>query len=188
MQDPSTSLACRLLAPQPGETILDACAAPGGKTALMAALMENRGRIVASDSSAARLGPMKENLARLNVGIAEIRQIDWSQPEAADLPAFDAILLDAPCSNSGVMRRRVDVRWRIQERDFDRHARQQLALLRQLVPFLKPGGRIVYSTCSLDPAENEAVAAASGLPLEKSVSSLPWRDGHDGAYAALLRP
>jgi 16S rRNA (cytosine967-C5)-methyltransferase len=189
IQDPSTSLACRLLDPQPGETILDACAAPGGKTALLAALMGNSGSIVATDSSDSRLTQMRENLDRLSVSIADIRRVDWNDPASlGDLPRFDAILLDAPCSNSGVMRRRVDVRWRIQERDFDRQAKQQLALLRSVATCLKPGGRIVYSTCSIDREENEGVVAASGFPVEKTVVSLPWRDGHDGAYAALLRP
>ncbi len=189
IQDPSTSLACRLLAPQPGETVLDACAAPGGKTALLAALMENRGHLLASDSSEARLVQMRENLERLAVANAEIRRLDWTDPAAAKtLPAFDAILLDAPCSNTGVMRRRVDVRWRLQDRDFERHARQQLALLRSVAKALKPGGRLVYSTCSLDRAENEDVVSASGFAVEATLSCLPWRDGHDGAFAALLRP
>ncbi len=189
IQDPSTSLACRLLDPQSGETVLDACAAPGGKTALLAALMENQGRIVASDSSEPRLGPLRENLERLSIANAEVRHLDWTDPPpASDLPAFDAILLDAPCSNTGTMRRRVDVRWRLTERDFERHARQQLALLRSVAAFLKPGGRLVYSTCSIDREENEEVVAASGFAVERTISSLPWRDGHDGAFAALLRP
>lgn len=188
VQDPSTSLACRLLDPRPGEVVLDACAAPGGKTALLAALMENHGTLFATDSSEGRLKSMRDNLDRLAVSPVEVRRIDWTEPNALEgLPAFDAILLDAPCSNSGVMRRRVDVRWRIQERDFDRQAVQQLALLQSLVKALKPGGRIVYSTCSLDAVENEHVVAASGLAVEKTVTSLPWRDGHDGAFAALLR-
>ncbi len=189
IQDPSTSLACRLLDPRPGEAVLDACAAPGGKTGLLAALMQNSGTIHATDSSEQRLGPTRENLARLGVKNTTVSRVDWKAPETArDLPLFDAILLDAPCSNSGVMRRRIDVRWRIQERDFDRQAQAQLELLRQVAKVLKPGGRIVYSTCSLDRAENEGVVAASGFAVESTVTSLPWRDGHDGAYAALLRP
>ena len=188
VQDPSTSLACRLLDPKPGEVILDACAAPGGKTALLAALMENQGTLFATDSSDSRLHAMRENLTRLAVAPVEVHRVDWTSPSATEgLPAFDAILLDAPCSNSGVMRRRVDVRWRIQERDFERQATQQLALLHSLAKALKPGGRIVYSTCSLDATENEQVVAASGLTVEKTVTSLPWRDGHDGAFAALMR-
>lgn len=189
IQDPSTSLACRLLNPRPGETVLDACAAPGGKTGLLAALMENSGTIHATDSSESRLGPTRDNLDRLGVKNVTVSQVDWRRPDAASgLPLFDAILLDAPCSNSGVMRRRIDVRWRLQDRDFARQAQAQLELLRGVARVLKPGGRIVYSTCSIDRVENEEVVAASGFALESAVVSLPWRDGHDGAYAALLRP
>lgn len=189
IQDPSTSLACRLLDPQPGETVLDACAAPGGKSALLAALMRNEGRLFATDSSEARLQQLGENLERLHVANAEIRRIDWTAPDSfGDVPRFDAILLDAPCSNTGVMRRRIDVRWRLQDRDFARQAAAQGRLLAAVAPLLKPGGRLVYSTCSIDREENESVVAASGFRVEKTVVSLPWRDGYDGAYAALLRP
>jgi len=189
IQDPSTSLACRLLDPKPGEEILDACAAPGGKTALLAALMNNQGRIIATDNSPPRLDQLRENLQRLAVANAEVKQADWSAPETTEnFPKFDAILLDVPCSNTGVMRRRVDVRWRIQERDLARQASNQATLLKSAISLLKPGGRIVYSTCSIDRAENEAVVEQSGLTVEKIVTSLPWRDGYDGAFAALLRP
>ncbi len=188
IQDPSTALACHLLNAQPGECILDACAAPGGKSALIAAGMQNQGQLIASDISPSRLQQLGENLTRLAVTCAEVRQIDWAKAEGPqDLPQFDGILLDAPCSNTGSMRRRVDVRWRLQERDFERHAAQQLALLRALVPHLKPGGRLVYSTCSLENTENEAVLEASGLRVEEVQASLPWRDGYDGAFAAVLR-
>jgi len=189
IQDPSTSLACRLLDPKPGEEILDACAAPGGKTALLAALMNNEGRITATDNSPPRLEQLRENLQRLAVANTDVRLADWSVPGTAEnFPKFDAILLDVPCSNSGVMRRRVDVRWRIQERDLARQATSQSALLDTAAKLLKPGGRLVYSTCSIDRAENEAVVESSTLKIERSVSSLPWRDGFDGAFAALLRP
>ena len=189
VQDPSTSLACRLLDPQPGDTILDACAAPGGKTSLLAALMGNEGRIIAADNSPPRLEQLRENLKRLAVGNAEVKLVDWNTADRAalNLPAFDAILLDVPCSNTGVMRRRVDVRWRIQERDLPRQAANQAALLKAVAPLLRPGGRLVYSTCSIDATENEAVVATSGLRVDQIATSLPWRDGYDGAFAALLR-
>lgn len=188
VQDPSTSLACRLLEPKPGEIVLDACAAPGGKSALLAALMGNADTLHVADSSESRIGSMRENLERLGLVPASVLQIDWNRPGSdPGLPAFDAILLDAPCSNTGVMRRRVDVRWRLDERDFERQAKQQLALVKSLSKLLKPGGRIVYSTCSIDRVENEEVVAASGLELVETRTTLPWRDGYDGAYAALLR-
>ncbi|MCB1203963.1 MAG: 16S rRNA (cytosine(967)-C(5))-methyltransferase RsmB [Verrucomicrobiae bacterium] len=188
VQDPSTSVACRLLDPKPGETILDACAAPGGKSALLAALMGSANNLHVADASESRIHSMRENLERLGIAPASIRQVDWNRSgEGADLPAFDAILIDAPCSNTGVMRRRVDVRWRLDERDFERQAKPQLALVQSLSRLLKPGGRIVYSTCSIDRVENEDVVAASGLKLVETRTTLPWRDGFDGAFAALLQ-
>ena len=186
IQDPSTSLACRLLDPKPGETILDACAAPGGKTAFLASLMNNEGTIIATDNSEHRLERTQENLDRLGVKNAKLQVHDWTSDEIGDT-SYDAILLDAPCSNTGVMRRRIDVRWRLQQSDIMHHAELQKRLLEGVRKVLKPGGRIIYSTCSIDPEENDKVAKASGLEIEKTVDSLPWRDGFDGAYAVLLR-
>ena len=117
IQDPSTTIACRLLDPKPGERILDACAAPGGKTSYIAQLMKNRGTIVACDREVERLQIVKENMARLGVEIVNTFEHDWTRnrlpPEIASMAPFDRILIDAPCSNTGVMRRRVDARWRL---------------------------------------------------------------------------
>ncbi|MEX2580453.1 MAG: 16S rRNA (cytosine(967)-C(5))-methyltransferase RsmB [Verrucomicrobiales bacterium] len=191
IQDPATSLACRLLDPKPGETVLDACAAPGGKSALLAAMMNNEGTIVATDSSAPRIETLEENLSRLGAANVRTSRVDWSSPDAEtleSLPLFDAILLDVPCSNTGVMRRRVDVRWRLQPSDFARHAEAQKQLLAMVRKKLAPGGRLVYSTCSIEKEENEAVVEEQAdLAVEETVRSLPWRDGFDGAFAALLR-
>lgn len=195
IQDPSTAPACELLAPQPGEDVLDACAAPGGKTAYLAELMKNRGSIVACDRDAQRIRTLEENLQRLGVGIARLIEHDWTTAEpAADLPAipsFDRILVDAPCSNTGVMRRRVDLRWRLTPKDFSRMAGEQLRILRAVIPLLKPGGTLVYSTCSIEPEENQETVRAfirelPFLDLTMEVSLLPFRDGFDGAYAAKL--
>lgn len=189
VQDPSTSLAVRLLDAQPGETVLDACAAPGGKSAFIAQQMQNEGRLVAGDRDASRLARLRENLGRLGVSIAETQQTDWTKSDAEKSARFDRILLDAPCSNTGVMRRRVDVRWRLQPADFPRMQLQQLLLARALVPLLKPGGTFVYSTCSLERDENEEVvakiaAAFPELKLVEQSSITPFRDGFDGAFAA----
>ena len=192
-QDPSTAMAPRLLAPQPGETVLDACAAPGGKTALLAQLMGNQGRIIATDSSASRIRRLEGNLSRLQVANARTHQFNWSRPSPypwGDL-LFDRILLDVPCSNTGVMRRRVDVRWRLKPEEFTAIAAVQLQLIKAVMPLLKRGGTLVYSTCSLDVEENERVVEAAlkevpGLSLVESRQVLPQRDGIDGAYAAKL--
>jgi 16S rRNA (cytosine967-C5)-methyltransferase len=195
MQDLSTSIACNLLGPRPREKILDACAAPGGKTSYLAQSMQNQGTIVACDRDPQRVEILKANMARLGVGIVQTVQHDWRRSDVpSDIAAagpFDRILLDAPCSNTGVMRRRVDVKWRLQPADFDRMQRQQIEILRSLVPLLKPNGMLVYSTCSLEPEENEQVRQwlLAEMPifcLEAERHSLPFRDGFDGAFAAKL--
>ncbi|MGZ5537394.1 MAG: 16S rRNA (cytosine(967)-C(5))-methyltransferase RsmB, partial [Chthoniobacterales bacterium] len=104
---------------------------------------------------------------------------------------FDRILIDAPCTNTGVMRRRVDVRWRLRPDDFVQMPREQLAILRAVLPLLKAGGVLVYSTCSIDAEENENVVRRAleefpDLRLEEQESVLPWRDHFDGAFAARL--
>jgi 16S rRNA (cytosine967-C5)-methyltransferase len=193
IQDPSTAIACQILSPRAGEKILDACAAPGGKTGYIAQLMKNRGTIVACDRDPRRLQILKENMARLGVGIVHILEHDWTRghvpAEIVSMAPFHRILLDAPCSNTGVMRRRLDVRWRLQPGDFPRLQQQQLKMLRTLVPLLEPQGVLVYSTCSLEPDENEQVTRPflDGLPNLRPMEeerSLPFRDGFDGAFAA----
>lgn len=194
IQDPSTATACLLLEPRPGDRVLDACAAPGGKTGCLAELMNNNGFILACDRDAQRVKTLRENLERLGVTIAQCRQHDWATETSPEdtRESFDRILVDAPCSNTGVMRRRVDVRWRLAPEDFSRMPAQQTRIVRGVVPFLKQGGTLVYSTCSLEPEENEEVVEAivrevPFLKLLEQKAVLPFRDGFDGAYAAKLR-
>ena len=193
IQDPSTGIACHLLNPQPGEIVLDACAAPGGKTNYIAELMKNRGVIAACDRDSERVRILGENAARLGVGIAHILLCDWARDEMtkeiASIGPFDRILIDAPCTNTGVMRRRVDARWRLRPADFVHMQMRQLEIIRAVVPLLKRDGTLVYSTCSLEPEENEEVvrrvlAESSILHLEEEKYSLPFREGFDGAFAA----
>ncbi|HXP34454.1 MAG TPA: 16S rRNA (cytosine(967)-C(5))-methyltransferase RsmB [Chthoniobacterales bacterium] len=196
VQDPSTSIACELLQPKPGGKILDACAAPGGKTAYVAELMENRGLIVGCDREPARLNLLDENLTRLGVRIAEIVCHDWTKPiipqEILSEAPFDRILIDAPCSNTGVMRRRVDARWRLRPTDFNRMQTRQIQIARAVFPLLKPEGILVYSTCSVEVEENEDVVQQllgqmSILQVEEEKRSIPFQDNFDGAFAARLR-
>jgi 16S rRNA (cytosine967-C5)-methyltransferase len=195
IQDPSTTIACNLAEPQPGETFLDACAAPGGKSAYLAELMNNRGVIIACDRDRARTKLLEENLSRLGVSIARVLCHDWTsgpiQKEIKSAAPFDRILIDAPCSNTGVMRRRVDVRWRLRPADFIRMQKRQIEIICAVSDLLKPGGTLVYSTCSLEPEENDEVirhvlADQSAFRLEKQNRSLPFRDNFDGAFAASL--
>lgn len=197
VQDPSTSLSCQLLDAQAGQNILDACAAPGGKTIWLAGAMKNSGRIIAADCDANRLVRLQENLDRSHVRNCELKQIDWAKPDtnAPDFPpaaSFDSILIDAPCSNTGVIKRRIDVRWRLREEDFLSMQKQQLEIVRNCLPLLKPGGHLVYSTCSLESEENQdlidiLLKEFPALNVETTTQSQPWLDGFDGAFAARLR-
>jgi 16S rRNA (cytosine967-C5)-methyltransferase len=190
VQDPSTLLACDLLAPQPGESVLDACGAPGGKTTYLAQLMHDQGHIVACDLYESRVARLRENLKRLGVTIARSIQHDCMQVGAPLEPdSFDRILVDAPCSNTGVIRRRVDVRWRLTDEDFLRMPAQQFTLVRRTATLLKPGGTLVYSTCSLEPEENDRLVerVATEIPSLRFIESrrtLPFVDQIDGAFAA----
>jgi len=195
VQDPSTTIACQLLQPKRGEKILDACAAPGGKTAYLAELMDNQGAIVACDRDPERLKILQENMERLGARIVRVVRHDWTRdhvsPEIASIASFDRILVDAPCSNTGVMRRRADLRWRLSPADFAHMQERQIAIISAVLPLLKRGGVVVYSTCSVEPEENEEVVRLvlvriRELRLQTERSSLPFRDGFDGAFAARL--
>jgi 16S rRNA (cytosine967-C5)-methyltransferase len=192
IQDPATRHAVDLLAPQPGERVLDACAAPGGKAFLIAAALGSAENLLCTDSNEKRLPRLQENLARLHAGTAETAVHDWTKPAPEKWHgAFDAILLDVPCSNTGVVRRRVDVRWRLQSPDIEKLAVTQRKILEAAVPCLKPGGRIVYSTCSIERSENIAqiesfLADHPELELKETRDAFPQRDGTDGAFAALI--
>ena len=190
VQDPATMLAPKLLDPKPGQRVLDACAAPGGKSALLAELMNNEGELIATDRSEKRCETLRENLQRLGVTIADVASANWGS-DSPELEPFDAILLDVPCSNTGVLRRRVDVRWRLYEGFTDHLCKQQLAILESCAPLLKPGGNLVYSTCSIEPEENSDLvagflAAHPEYKLDSSAEALPHRDSTDGAYAARI--
>ena len=192
IQDPATRHAVDLLAPQPGERILDACAAPGGKAFLIAAALGGAEGLVCTDSNEKRLPRLEENLERLHVGKATVAVHDWTRPAPVEWHnSFDGILLDVPCSNTGVIRRRVDVRWRLQAPDIDKIAITQRKILENALPCLKSGGRIVYSTCSIEHTENLGLvegflADHPQLELRATRDALPFRDQTDGAFAARI--
>ena len=193
IQDPATQHAVNLLAPKSGETILDACAAPGGKSTQIAAAMFNDGKLICTDSNEKRIPRLLENLDNLNVKIAETEVHDWSEPAPEKWNSyFDGILLDVPCSNTGVLRKRIDVRWRITPETFEQLRELQLRILENALPCIKPSGRIVYSTCSIDAEENTELihsflAKHPELELTQEEQIYPFKDQTDGAYAAVLR-
>ena len=190
VQDPSTLLAVRELDPQPGERVLDLCAGPGGKLTYIAQLMGNAGRLVAHETTRERLRLVEQNCARLGVTCVETAlPTTLTSPPSAAL--FDRILIDAPCSNTGVMRRRVDLRWRLRPSEIRRLCKTQGELLRRAAPLLKPGGILVYSTCSLEPEENgevvdEFLGAHAEFKLERTRELLPFVEGVDGSYVARM--
>jgi len=204
VQDESSLLVARLLDPKSGDTVVDACAAPGTKTTHLAQLMDNRGRIHAFDPQPARLALVGEACARLGVTIVDIHDGTVETLAPRFDAACDAVLVDAPCTNLGVLRRNPEVKWRRQPADIAASAVRQRAILAAAATLLKPGGRLVYATCSLEPEENEAVVSALlaerddfvvdappefPLPLSPDgvLRCLPHRHGGDGFTAIRLR-
>jgi len=190
IQDPSTIASVQELDPRPGENILDLCAAPGGKTTAIAQRMQDNGAILATDIDNSRLDRLRENAERL--GLHSIQPKALHQIDLKTAGPFDRILVDAPCSNTGVMRRRVDVRWRLNARELPALARTQIDLLKRAAPLLKSGGVLVYSTCSLEAEENEDVITAflhkhRDFRQETARTLTPMQDKVDGAFVARLR-
>ena len=160
VQDEASMLVARLLAPLPGDVVADVCAAPGTKTMHLAQLMDDRGRIFACDPQPARLGRVAEAATRL--GVTSVESRGGTAEALADglADTCDGVLVDAPCSNLGVLRRNPEVKWRRERADIDASAERQREILAAAASMVKPGGRLVYATCSLEPEENERVAQA----------------------------
>jgi 16S rRNA (cytosine967-C5)-methyltransferase len=151
VQDQAAQLISLLLAPRPGETILDACAAPGGKATHVAELMHNQGTVAALELDASRIAKIRENSRRLGTTIISPIQGDASKYQGV----FDRVLIDAPCSGLGVLRRHPDGRWNKEERTVNEHTALQRRILENGAALLKPGGTLVYATCTTEPEENE---------------------------------
>ena len=216
IQDEGSQLATAFVGARPSEQVLDLCAGAGGKTLALAAIMENKGQVFATDSDRSRLAPIFDRLKRAATRNVQVRPAGASLDDLAG--RMDAVLIDAPCTGTGVWRRRPDAKWRLSERAMEQRLAEQAALLAGAPRFVKPGGRIVYVTCSLLPEENqdqiaaflaanpdftasdaEAILAASGLPEETcvrlAVAALPVegglvlsprRTGTDGFFVAVL--
>ena len=193
VQDPGTRIAVDLLDPKPGERILDACAAPGGKAVQIA---WRGAEVTACEVNPKRRRRLEENLARLKLGVEVIPELP-SLPEnfqlsTSNFKLFHKVLVDAPCSNTGVLRRRPDARWNWSEEKLAALVKLQAEILDACAPRVAPGGLLVYSTCSNEPEENEAQVTAflerhPEFSLEESRESLPFESGTDGAFAARLR-
>lgn len=201
IKDPATLNSVNALDPKPNEAILDLCAAPGGKTFDCIQRMENKGTIVAIDLPNKRINRLKENLRsfqnenpKLSIFPHDILTIEDRTFTEAKLPnKYDGILLDAPCSNTGVIQRKPDIRYRLNREDIDQCAKLQLKLLTKASQWVKDKGRIVYSTCSIDCEENESVVntflsspEGSQFTLAKKKIYYPWEQKYDGAGVFLL--
>lgn len=201
IQDPSTRIAPSLFEiGSECDHILDACAAPGGKSLHLMKRLGSAGRSwqrwITADGSAERLKRLTLNFDRLGIHGVEPVHVNWFEPlpEALSRLSFDWVLLDAPCSSVGVIQRHPEIRWRLRPGDFERMPTQQLAMLQRCSERVRPGGQLVYSTCSFDPAENQHVVAAflesaQGRCFRQCAETvlLPPNVGHDGVGAFHFR-
>jgi 16S rRNA (cytosine967-C5)-methyltransferase len=191
VQDPSSMWVAHLLNPEPGERVLDVCAAPGSKTTHMAALMQNQGCITALEPKKERLALLRENMERLGIAIVEAELVDalsW-QPDSDAL--YDKVLVDAPCSGSGTIRKHPEILLQMRKLQLASYTDLQARLLAKGFASLKPDGVLVYSTCSIFPAENHSVveaflAAHPNASLEREEQRLITENA-DGFYAARIR-
>lgn len=202
VQDEAAQLAAGLMNLQPGQTVLDACAAPGGKTCHLLEREPQLASVLALDQSAERLERVEENLERLNLSNVGVMQGDASSTAWWEGEQFDRILADVPCSATGVIRRNPDIKYLRVNKDIQALSKLQERIVKNLWPMLKPGGRMVYATCSIFIAENESVikrvlkslpdaqeiqvAADWGIERPHGRQLFPQAHGHDGFYYAVL--
>ena len=193
VQDPGTALAVELMDAKPGDVILDACAAPGGKTIQLA---WRGAKVTACEVNPKRRRKLEENLKRVLGSIGSVETIgsldgELKHSTTQKLKQFSKVLVDAPCSNTGVLRRRPDARWNWSVEKLEALVKLQAEILDQAAPLVAPGGTLVYSTCSNEPEENDEqvkafVARHPDFTLDTTRESIPFESGHDGAFAARL--
>ncbi|MXY28346.1 16S rRNA (cytosine(967)-C(5))-methyltransferase RsmB [Candidatus Poribacteria bacterium] len=209
VQDESAMLVPYLLSPENAQFIVDLCAAPGGKTTHLAHLMGNAGKLLAVDVSAEKIALLQKNCRRVGANNVETRVLDVTQADLGFVKAADAVLIDAPCSGFGTLRRHPDIRW---NKTFDQIralSEMQYNLLKNAAQHIKPGGILVYSTCSIEPMENEEVVQrfltdfpmysvedarrflpdipSSAITTQGFLQTFPHEHGVDGAFAARLK-
>lgn len=191
VQDESAMAVACALAPEPGWRVLDLCAAPGGKATHLAELLGDRGEVLACDIDPRRLETVSALARRLGLQSLRVCRIDADDPTSLLAGPFDAALVDAPCSNTGVLGRRPEVRWRLKPRDLRELPQLQARLLDLAAQRIRPGGVLVYSTCSIEPEENQRVIGQflqtfPSWQLEGELTQLPGQPA-DGGYWARLR-
>ncbi|CCE06999.1 putative SUN-family protein, RNA methyltransferase [Bradyrhizobium sp. STM 3843] len=196
VQDEGSQLAALFTAAKPGEQVIDLCAGAGGKTLALAAMMQGKGRLIATDQDKRQLAPIHERLSRAGVHNAEVRSPKGEEEPLADIKASaDLVVIDAPCTGTGTWRRNPDAKWRMRPGALEIRLKDQAEVLNRASAMVKPGGRIAYITCSvLNPENGEQIRAFVArhpefacLPPEQTASVL-WDKAEDFAQAALASP
>jgi 16S rRNA (cytosine967-C5)-methyltransferase len=193
VQDLSSQQVSPFLDVAPGMRVADACAGNGGKTLHLASLMQNRGKIIAMDISAKKIEELRSRCARAGADLVETKLVERNKPLKRLDGTFDRVLLDVPCSGTGVLRRNPDIRWRLAPDDLDNMMREQKEILNTYAPLVKPGGKLVYATCSILPSEGEnqvknfLEAHPETWKLEKELRIDPSLSPGDGFYMARLK-
>ncbi|WP_461865289.1 RsmB/NOP family class I SAM-dependent RNA methyltransferase [Thermococcus sp.] len=181
-QEEASAVASLILSPKPGEVIVDMAAAPGGKTTHMAEMMENKGKIYAFDMDKARIRRMREILKRTGVEIVEVMREDARKaPKLLGRGIADKVLLDAPCTSDGTIAKNPELRWRLKEKNIPRVVQLQKELIESAWEILKPGGRLLYSTCSMLPEENEEVVSWF-IERHPNAELIPLRGPYDEGF------
>ena len=193
IQDAASQHVAPLLQVEPGQVVIDACCGAGGKTLHLAALMRNKGRLLALDVRDKPLHALAERAKRASISIIELGVLDKDQVHTDLFATADRVLLDVPCSGLGTLRRNADLKWKLTAKEVARLTRVQAHILSDYSKFVKPGGKLVYATCSLLPDENERQVQAfltehgTTWTLEQELHLRPDREGFDGFYAARLK-
>lgn len=192
VQDESSMLAVNMLDPQPDETIMDVCAAPGGKTLAIAEKMKNRGTISAWDIYKRKLSIIDKEAKRLGISIVTTRSWDATRVDSSMVEKADRVLVDAPCSGLGVVRRKPEIKYKKRSSDIDELPRKQLAILSASSKYLKPGGILVYSTCTISPYENQQVVKDflkknPGFSKLEELQLLPNINNTDGFFICKMK-
>jgi 16S rRNA (cytosine967-C5)-methyltransferase len=192
VQDESSILAVNMLDPQPYEMIMDVCAAPGGKTLAIAEKMKNRGSVVAWDIYKRKLAIIDKEAERLGVEIVTTRTWDATRVDSSMAEKADRVLVDAPCSGLGVIRRKPEIKYKKQDKDFAELPKKQLAILSASSKYLKPGGILVYSTCTISQYENQMVIKEflkrnPSFSKEEELQLLPNVNNTDGFFICKMK-
>ena len=192
VQDEASMLVAAMLGPRHGDLVMDVCAAPGGKTMAIAERMNNKGKIIASDIYMRKLDQIQDEAKRLGVTIVETRSWDATKTDSEMVEKADRVLVDAPCSGLGVVRRKPEIKYKKKSREMDSLPAKQLQILSASSKYVKPGGVIVYSTCTINPDENQRVIDQflkknNSFTKEDAIQLMPNVNGTDGFFICKMR-